>query len=373
MISAPTTAGKRNQGPWWHRFAIRICTLLLFLLIYQAIGFLTNDIWQIERPNYEALESHSEVTVPKSRVSEIESSIEKVQRSLRDERTNQAELRAITQTSQEIWNQLQEFRKFAVSKGKELSDSEQKSLDDAQMLFLKNQQAGLELQSEIAELTRKEATLRDRLEDAEKELRFHRATLLNKYVVLLRRHTQFLIIINLALLIPLIVVAGYAYVRFHQTAWSPFVQAFGAAVVLKLFALLQSYVPYELFIYPLVVTGLLVVGSLLWGLIRIVSRPDLPWLLGQYRDAYQAFLCPVCDYPIRRGPLKFLYWNRKTIRRLQIPAQSAAGGDENYTCPCCTTRLFEECPACHHTRHSLLPACESCGAIKELQSAATIV
>ena len=92
------------------------------------------------------------------------------------------------------------------------------------------------------------------------------------------------------------------------------------------------------------------------------------WLLGQYRDAYQSFLCPICDYPIRRGPLKFLYWNRKTLKRLQIPPQLTGIPDENYSCPCCATSLFEECPACHHTRHALLPACESCGAIKEPDS-----
>jgi hypothetical protein len=33
-------------------------------------------------------------------------------------------------------------------------------------------------------------------------------------------------------------------------------------------------------------------------------------------------------------------------------------------CPMCATKLFEECPSCHAIRHSLLPACEKCGAEK---------
>ena len=171
---------------------------------------------------------------------------------------------------------------------------------------------------------------------------------------------------QLLLLIPLMIAAGYVFFRFRHSAWLPFAQAFGGAVILKMIVLLHSYFPVDLLVYPLVATGLVVVGAMLWGLIRIVSRPNLPWLLGQYRDAYQTFLCPICDYPIRRGPLKYLYWNRKSLKRLQIPPLTVAAVDENYTCPCCATSLFEECSSCHRTRHALLPACESCGAMKEI-------
>jgi predicted RNA-binding Zn-ribbon protein involved in translation (DUF1610 family) len=93
----------------------------------------------------------------------------------------------------------------------------------------------------------------------------------------------------------------------------------------------------------------------------MIAFPKKDWLLKQYREAYEAFFCPICDYPIRRGPLKYMFWSRRSIRKLQVPPVSPNGTEEPYTCPMCATKLFEECPSCHAIRHSLLPACEKCG------------
>jgi len=365
MTTSATTAGVKNQGPWWHRFSMRCCTVLLFILVYQTIGFLTDDIWRVAGPDYQQLQANSAVAPAQAAVDALNIEIGKLQRLGRDKRVNQTELREITSTSQQTWNQLQEFRKLAVAKGKELSPSEQQALDDSQMLFLKNQQAALELQSDLAELNRKEAAVRDRQDDAETTLRVEQAKVQEKYTALMNRHQLFLGGMQLLVLIPLMVAAGYFFYRSRQSRWLPFAQAFGTAMILKVIVLLHSYFPLDMLIYPLVGTGLLVVGAMLWGLIHLVTRPNRQWLLNQYRDAYQSFLCPVCDYPIRRGPLKFLYWTRKTVKRLPIPQQSTSSPDESYTCPCCATPLFEECAQCHHTRHALLPACESCGSLKE--------
>jgi predicted RNA-binding Zn-ribbon protein involved in translation (DUF1610 family) len=97
---------------------------------------------------------------------------------------------------------------------------------------------------------------------------------------------------------------------------------------------------------------------------RAYPKPD--WLLKQYREAYEHFLCPACNYPIRRGPLRYLFWTRRTLRRLRIPTQAGAQADEPYTCPACGTVLFEECPSCHAVRHALLPVCSKCGAAREI-------
>ena len=91
----------------------------------------------------------------------------------------------------------------------------------------------------------------------------------------------------------------------------------------------------------------------------MIAFPKRDWLQKQYREAYEAFLCPACDYPIRRGPLKYLFWTRRSIRKLTIPDAAASPAEEPYTCPSCNTRLFEECTACHAIRHSLLPAAKN--------------
>jgi predicted RNA-binding Zn-ribbon protein involved in translation (DUF1610 family) len=101
-------------------------------------------------------------------------------------------------------------------------------------------------------------------------------------------------------------------------------------------------------------------------LIRIVAFPKIDWLMRQYREAYERFLCPICEYPIRTGPRKFLYWTRRTVNRI-LPPGDLTGTDEPYTCPSCGTLTFEVCPSCQKIRHSFLPHCEHCGAKKEVK------
>ncbi|MCC7421782.1 MAG: hypothetical protein IT428_15995 [Planctomycetaceae bacterium] len=116
----------------------------------------------------------------------------------------------------------------------------------------------------------------------------------------------------------------------------------------------------------LILVCLAAVVKALATLLKAIAHPRREWLLKQYREAYESFLCPVCEYPIRRGPMKFLSWTRRSLRRLPILRTDGDTKDEPYTCPMCSTPLFEECTACHDTRHSLLPACVHCGSSKEI-------
>ncbi len=88
----------------------------------------------------------------------------------------------------------------------------------------------------------------------------------------------------------------------------------------------------------------------------------------QYRQAYERFLCPVCEYPIRTGPRKYLYWTRRTVHKTALTGTSSSAPDVDalYTCPACGTCLFEKCVSCESICHSLLPNCEHCGAERTL-------
>jgi rubrerythrin len=101
--------------------------------------------------------------------------------------------------------------------------------------------------------------------------------------------------------------------------------------------------------------------------LRMVVPPKKEFLLKQFREAYEKFVCPVCEYPIRRGPLRYAFWTKRTIRKLILPEPSApATNDDPYTCPACGVMLYEKCPVCGGVRHSLLAYCEKCGASKEV-------
>jgi hypothetical protein len=171
-------------------------------------------------------------------------------------------------------------------------------------------------------------------------------------------------VLKLAALAPLMAVAAWLFLKKRAGLYAPLIYAFGIALLVKVAEVMHEYFPTRYFKYILILACLIAVVRILVYLLKMIAFPKKDWLLKQYREAYEAFFCPICDYPIRRGPLKYMFWSRRSIRKLQMPPVSRDGAEEPYTCPMCATKLFEECPSCHAVRHSLLPACEKCGAEK---------
>lgn len=129
--------------------------------------------------------------------------------------------------------------------------------------------------------------------------------------------------------------------------------------------MLHTYFPSRYLKYFLVAGLLVAVVRILVYFIRAVAFPKAQWLTRQYRDAYERFLCPVCEYPIRTGPRKYLFWTRRTINKQVVPGEPE--NEKPYVCPACGTVLFEVCSSCGSIRHALLPHCQHCSAGKELK------
>ena len=163
------------------------------------------------------------------------------------------------------------------------------------------------------------------------------------------------------ILVPLLIVAAYLLMRKRGSIYYPLFLAIGGATLLKVALVIHEYFPTRYFKYILILALLAVVARLLVYLIRIIAFPKVEWLRRQYREAYERFLCPICEYPIRTGPRKFLYWTRRTVHKV-LPQGNCPGVEEPYTCPSCGTTIFEVCASCQKVRHSLLTHCEHCGA-----------
>jgi hypothetical protein len=172
---------------------------------------------------------------------------------------------------------------------------------------------------------------------------------------------------KLGVLLPLIFVAVCLFYKFRRSTYKPMVYAIALAIASSSIGVMHQYFPSIVFRYILTGTCVLVAGGILYVLLRMVANPKQDWLLKQYRDAYERFLCPICDYPVRRGPREFLYWTRRTVHKMALPQDGTGELDVAYTCPMCSTTLFEECSSCCKARHSLLPACSHCGNMKSAQ------
>jgi hypothetical protein len=180
-------------------------------------------------------------------------------------------------------------------------------------------------------------------------------------------HRTKLALLELALMVPLLLLAGYALLRVQKKQGSllfPVLLAFVCATLVRLFFTLHEYLPRIWFKYIAIVAWFLVY------LVGLATRPRPDRLLLQYRQAYEKYLCPICEYPIRVGPLKYLFWTRKSAVKTLAGTQKrqAASLSQPYTCPACGQILFETCPDCGNIRHSLMEHCEHCGARKEVKT-----
>lgn len=354
---------RRPHGPWTHRALVWGFSIALGFLIYWLLGFVVNDIATWPGPDYAALEKE-----------QLEPALLREEEAIRiEERDNRTQtaalekkqslLRDSTQSSQQTMNQLLEIYRLGLEKNVEPTAEEQKALAEAEQRFLENQKRYQELNAEISTLHAQQVELDARQQTLAERLQKAREPIQKEYERLWQWHQYKLALAKLAFLLPLVTIAGWLFLRYRGSIYAPLIYAFGLALAVKVTMVMHEHFPARYFKYLMIIVSILIVLRVLTYLLRMIARPSHDYLLKQYREAYERFFCPECDYPIRRGPLKYVFWSRRTIKKLHFPPQANEPGmpEQPYTCPACATALFEKCEKCSGIRHSLLPACDHCG------------
>ena len=365
-VPHPMTEPYVAKGPWTHRLLIGFFALLFGLLVFWLIGFLLRDIGTWPGPVYEEVEQSMLDRDLSEESRTLETRTAQVARDIAAQKERQQILRESTEASQQTMNQLLDFQRLRLQQEESLSAEEQQALAEAQRLFLDNQRQYQQLNEEVARLSTESRQLEDRRRELDQRINAERGPIDARYQQLLERHDLRVAAVKLAVLLPLVLLAVFLFVKGRRGLYAPLIHAFGIAVLVRVGLVMHEYFPSRYFKYILILVSLAVVAWVLVHLLRTIAFPRRDWLLKRYREAYERFACPVCDYPIRRGPLRYLLWTRRSLKKIAALADPAGDTDEPYTCPSCGTRLYEECDVCHGTRHSLLPACEKCGTERPL-------
>lgn len=358
-------AKHKPKGPWINRFVTRLFTVVLGALIFWFLGFLVQDIKSIRGPQYNEIEKRHVDQFLVERKGSLEKQIADLDRNLGNRREEQRVVGDSSQNLQRTINQLIELQKLSIQKNITLSESEQENLGVSLNGFLESQQKYQELNTGISRLMAEKRGLEDERTDIDRRIDQQRRPARAEYNQLSKRHRLRLAGLQLAILVPLLAVGTILIIKKRVSIYFPLFLAFGGATLLKVALVIHEYFPTRYVKYILITVLLLAVARLLIYFIRVVAFPGARWLTKQYREAYERFLCPVCEYPIRIGPRRFLYWTRRTVNKI-MPQKEQAGEEEPYTCPSCGTLLFEKCLSCQSIRHSLLPHCRHCGAEKEI-------
>lgn len=359
----PNTA----KGPWFHRFLIGLFTVLLTLLMVWLIDFVVGDIGAVQGPQYPEVEKKflSQALLQDRKT--VEEQLAETRRKLEDQRSRQTLLRDSTGRSEKTMSQLVELQRLNAQKGITPEEPQQKALAESVELFLANQKRDQALSEDIAQLSEQQRALDEQQRGIEKRLEKEREPAREEFERLYRQHDRKLAAFKLLFLLPLLGGVVIAFLKKRNSLYAPLIYAAGIAVLWQTIVVIHEHFPTRYFKYIILSATLAVVAFVLVSLLRMLRFPKPAWLLKQYREAYESFFCPVCEYPIRRGPRKYLFWTRRTVKKLAVPQLATSEAEETYACPACGSQLFEECPQCKAVRHSLLPFCNSCGAEKPVE------
>ena len=361
------TQEKKPKGPWIHRFSIRLFTIILAILVFWVLGFLVEDIESIKGPQYDEIEKTYVDQQLYEKQKELNADIKKTDRDIQNKRDEMQIVSDSSQNLQSTINQLINLQKITVEKSTSLPENQQASLSnlsESLSHFLESQKQYQDRNAELSMLIEKKQKLEIEKESLEKQIEEQRKPAKGEYQKLSEKHDIHLACLQLLILIPLLAIGAFFIIKKRSSIYFPLFLGYGAATLLKVSLVIHEYFPSRYFKYVLILGLLIVVIKLLIYFIRVVAYPKAQWLTKQYREAYERFLCPICEYPIRTGPRKFLFWTRRTINKIVLPKDNPK--DEAYACPACGTLLFEECSKCHNIRHSLLPYCQHCNEDKNI-------
>ena len=350
----------KPKGTWINRFAVRFFTVVLAMLFFWLIGFLLQDIRTIKGPDYEDVEK----TTLDNRLLEKESLLEKQIGEISRQIDNLTERQRIigdsSRSLQQTLSQIIELQKQGLQKNVAFTERQQSNFADSLNLFLENQKQYQALSQSISDLVGQKQQLAIERQEVSRQIEEKRKPAREEYERLVERHRLRIASIQLAVLVPILCLAALLVLKKRNSLYSPIFVALGAAALVRVGFVIHQYFPARVFRYILTLSLVAVVIRLLVHFIRSVASPGLQSLARQYREAYERFLCPVCEYPIRTGPRRFLFWTRRTVNRIVVPSGQEEQ-EEPYTCPSCGTRVFEKCSSCGNIRHSLLSYCTHCG------------
>ena len=238
-----------NTGPWFHRFLVRFFAVVLTALAYWSLGFLLDDIGSWPAPAYEPFEK--EVVDPKllTDLDEAQRRVQAAQRQASVAVKRQQLLRNSTTSSQTTLNQLQSLQRLSLEKGVKPLPEEQQALAEAQTLFLSNQKQDQELNQELIQLQSDQQAADQDVQRLNGQLATARLPAQAKFATAMRRHTLLVGLTKLAVFLPLMLAALWAFVKYRGGLYGPLVYAGGIAVLAKVIVILHEYFPMEYFKY----------------------------------------------------------------------------------------------------------------------------
>jgi len=354
---------KKLKGTWLQQFFIIVLGLILGVLLFWLLGFITKDIGTLPEPELSKVRAKYVDAKLVEKQKSLNETLTGMKENIRNWQEQQDILKDSTDNLQNTINQLLSIQKQSLEKGLTLSEESQQVLAESQTSFLNNQKQYQALNKEIAELTSELRNVEKLLVSVSTKIGNQQNLARREYNGLMAKHRWKVAALKLAVMVPIFLIAAWFFIKKRSGAYWPIVYAAFIAVFIRISLVVHEYFPRKYFKYIALLVIIGIVLKLLVYLIKRIISPKKDLLIKQYQEAYDKCLCPICGKPIRIGPLRYAAGSRR--RAMVLAGQGTeALKQELYTCPSCGSQLYEKCDKCSGIRHSLLPFCEHCGVEK---------
>jgi len=359
---------RKTRGSRGIRLFIVLLGVIFGILLYWLLGFVTRDIGAMPGPDFRGVRSRYVDAQTDTQQKTMQKEVQNLQRKIETLREQQGILRDSTNSLQNTMNQLLSLQKESLAKNVEFSDSSKQTLQDSQAAFLDNQKKYENYNQQISELTQQQRQKEDGLAAVNDTIKDKEQHAQKEYDQLYNRHRLRVAALKLSFLIPVFLIASWFFMKKRTGVYWPLVWASFLAVFVKISLVVHEYFPSRYFKYIALLAVITIVLRILVYLIRMIVSPKKELLIQQYQQDYDKHQCPVCNKPIRIGPLRYLAGMKKKALIFADQAKESTQ-PEPYTCPSCGTSLYAKCEKCGQIRHTLLPYCEHCGTQKEMETA----
>ena len=364
MSKDGTPATPESPVPRSLRIGSFLLSTVLTVLLVWLLGFVLVDIGDIDGPDYQAIVDEYVDESLRERAEDLELRIAGIETRVARQGELQGDLQRSMDNARETMQQMMELQRLSLEQQTPPSEAERAALATAQQRFLEAQNRFEAANAEIAASNETKFQLRQEQRELEATIETQARPADDDYKERRLAHEFRLASMQLAFIVPLFLLAAWLFRRYGESAYRSILLALLVATFWKVGSVMFDHFPQEFFKYIAIVAAIVIVLAFLAWMLRKAVNPSRQLLLARHREAYRAHVCPVCAYPIARGPLKFALWTRKGPQlsaTAELASSQETGADTPYACPSCGTTLFAACRSCNAPRHTLLPFCEHCG------------
>lgn len=351
------------------RWAVYFLSLILTFLWVWLLSFVLSDIGDLEGPEYDAIrEQHVDGSLVE-RSTELHDEIRAIDVQIRRQNEIQNGLKNSMDNARATMEQMMSLHRLSLERSVNPTEAQQEALSTSQQRFIDAQEKYEEANNEIAESNQRKFELNQELENVNQSIEDQEEPAREEYQERRKQHRFKTASFKLLFIVPVFLVSSFLVFKKRESLFRPVFFSVLVASFWKVGAVMFEHFPREFFKYIAIAAAIIIVMAFLVWILKRVAKPGVDLLVKRYREAYQRHRCPVCDYPIMRGPLKNALWTRKGPKLPGTVQQAdTAVTDEPYACPSCGSSLFESCTSCNKQRHSLLPFCDHCGTRKDFES-----